>query len=127
MKVRKLAIKNFRGIKELDWVLPIGNIFCLIGKGDSSKSTILESIRYVFYPQWCVGKERSKPLNRTRDTRRSTQFVPDPAPATALVQVTALDQRAQVLLERIAAGAGQFDGLTDGDTTMLTGKLHNPQ
>ena len=52
MKIRKLIIKNFRGIKELDWSLPAGNIFCLIGKGDSSKSTILESIRYAFYPQW---------------------------------------------------------------------------
>lgn len=52
MKIRKLIIKNFRGIKELDWSISAGNIFCLIGKGDSSKSTILESIRYAFYPQW---------------------------------------------------------------------------
>ncbi|MBR8133496.1 ATP-dependent nuclease [Burkholderia ambifaria] len=52
MKIRKLVIKNLRGIKELDWNLPIGDIFCLIGKGDSSKSTILDAIRYVFYPQW---------------------------------------------------------------------------
>ena len=52
MKIRKLIIKNFRGIKELDWCIPAGNIFCLIGKGDSSKTTILESIRFAFYPQW---------------------------------------------------------------------------
>lgn len=52
MKIRKLKIKNFRGIASLDWNLPVGDIFCLIGKGDSSKSTILESIRYAFYPQW---------------------------------------------------------------------------
>jgi len=52
VKIRKLKIKNFRGIMELDWNLPAGDIFCLIGKGDSSKSTILESIRYAFYPQW---------------------------------------------------------------------------
>lgn len=52
MKIRKLIIKNFRGIKALEWGLPAGNIFCLIGKGDSSKSTILEGIRYVFFPQW---------------------------------------------------------------------------
>lgn len=52
MKIRKLIIKNFRGIKEFDWELPDGDIFCLIGKGDSSKSTILDSIRYVFYPHW---------------------------------------------------------------------------
>lgn len=52
MKIRKIMIKNFRGVKELDWNLPIADIFCLIGKGDSSKSTILEAIRYTFYPQW---------------------------------------------------------------------------
>lgn len=52
MKIRKLIIKYFRGIKELDWNLPIGDIFCLIGKGDSSKSTILDGIRYAFYPHW---------------------------------------------------------------------------
>lgn len=52
MKIRKLLIQNFRGIKKLDWNLPDRNIFCLIGKGDSSKSTILDAIKYVFYPQW---------------------------------------------------------------------------
>lgn len=52
MKIRKITIKNFRGVKELDWSLPTADIFCLIGKGDSSKSTILEAIRYAFYPQW---------------------------------------------------------------------------
>lgn len=52
MKIRKISIKNFRGIKELEWSLPTADIFCLIGKGDSSKSTILEAIRYAFYPQW---------------------------------------------------------------------------
>jgi putative ATP-dependent endonuclease of OLD family len=52
VKIRKIMIKNFRGVKELDWNLPTADIFCLIGKGDSSKSTILEAIRYTFYPQW---------------------------------------------------------------------------
>jgi putative ATP-dependent endonuclease of OLD family len=52
VRIRKITIKNFRGVKELDWNLPAADIFCLIGKGDSSKSTILEAIRYVFYPQW---------------------------------------------------------------------------
>ncbi|WP_324288829.1 ATP-binding protein [Pseudomonas putida] len=45
-------IKNFRGVSELEWSLPDRHIFCLIGKGDSAKSTLLEAIRYVFYPQW---------------------------------------------------------------------------
>ncbi|MFH1216478.1 MAG: AAA family ATPase [Pseudomonadota bacterium] len=52
MKIRRLIIKNFRGIKELVWDLPIEKVFCFIGKGDSSKSTILDCIRYAFYPNW---------------------------------------------------------------------------
>jgi len=52
MKIRKLSILNFRGVKKLDWTLPDRNIFCLIGKGDASKSTILDSIRFAFYPSW---------------------------------------------------------------------------
>lgn len=52
MKIRKIAINNFRGVKEFEWCLPSANIFCLIGKGDSSKSTILDAIRFAFYPQW---------------------------------------------------------------------------
>jgi len=52
VKIKKVKIQNFRGVKELDWSLPNADIFCLIGKGDSSKSTILEAIRYAFHPQW---------------------------------------------------------------------------
>lgn len=52
MKIRQVKIRNFRGIKELDWSLPDKSLFCLIGKGDSTKSTILEAIRYAFFPQW---------------------------------------------------------------------------
>lgn len=52
MKIRNIQINNFRGVKTLDWSLPTGDIFCLIGKGDSSKSTILEAVRYAFHPQW---------------------------------------------------------------------------
>ncbi|MDD2103631.1 ATP-dependent nuclease [Pseudomonas putida] len=52
MKIRKLKIKNFRGVRKLEWSLPKARIFCPIGKGDSSKSTILDAIRYAFHPQW---------------------------------------------------------------------------
>lgn len=52
MKIRHLKIRNFRGIKELDWALPDNTLFCFIGRGDSTKSTILEAIQFAFYPQW---------------------------------------------------------------------------
>ena len=50
MRIRKINIKNFRGIKELDWSLPAEDIFCLIGKGDSSKSTLLEAMALLHKP-----------------------------------------------------------------------------
>jgi len=52
MRIRHLSIRNFRGIRELDWPLPDKALFCLIGRGDSTKSTILEALRRMFYPQW---------------------------------------------------------------------------
>ena len=52
MKIRKIDVLNFRGIKHLEWKLPDQQVFCLIGKGDSAKTTILEAIRCTFSPQW---------------------------------------------------------------------------
>jgi putative ATP-dependent endonuclease of OLD family len=52
MRIRHLSVRNFRGIRQLDWTIPNRNVLCLIGRGDSTKSTILEALRRVFYPQW---------------------------------------------------------------------------
>ena len=52
MLIRHLSIRNFRGICKLDWPIPNAKILCLIGRGDSTKSTILEALRRAFYPQW---------------------------------------------------------------------------
>ncbi len=52
MRIRHLRIRNFRGIRELDWAVPDQTLFCLVGRGDSTKSTILEALRRVFFPQW---------------------------------------------------------------------------
>ena len=52
MRIRHLSIRNFRGIRELDWSVPDRNVLCLIGPGDSTKSTILEALRRAFHPQW---------------------------------------------------------------------------
>lgn len=52
MQIRHLSVRNFRGIRELDWAVPNQNVLCLIGPGDSTKSTILEALRRIFHPQW---------------------------------------------------------------------------
>lgn len=51
-RLRHLAISNFRGIRSLAWDVPDGSLLCLIGRGDATKSTVLEAVRRVFSSQW---------------------------------------------------------------------------
>lgn len=57
-RIRRLEIRNFRSIQFLDWV-PSAGINCLIGSGDSGKSTILDAI------DLCLGARRSAPFGDT--------------------------------------------------------------
>lgn len=50
--IRRLEIRNFRSIKTLDWA-PSAGINCLIGPGDSGKSTILDAV------DLCLGARRN--------------------------------------------------------------------
>lgn len=54
-RIRKVEIKNFRGVKELRWC-PTPGINCLIGPGDSGKSSVLDAI------DLCLGPRRSVPF-----------------------------------------------------------------
>ncbi len=55
MKLRRLEIYNFRGIKSLDWRLPSdARLLTLVGPGDSGKSTILEGIHYLLGDRWNI-------------------------------------------------------------------------
>ena len=51
-RVRAIEIRNFRGIKALTWY-PAPGINCLIGPGDSGKSSIIDSI------DLCLGARRN--------------------------------------------------------------------
>ena len=51
-------IRNFRGIRELDWHVD-GTILCLVGPGDSTKTTILDAIELAMTPQWNVNGQIS--------------------------------------------------------------------
>jgi len=51
-RIYKLEIKNFRGIKEFSHTFDKSNLVCLVGRGDSGKTTILNAILYVLYPNW---------------------------------------------------------------------------
>lgn len=49
--MRKLEVERFRGIMKLEWTVR-GDVVCLVGPGDSTKSTILDAIECVLSPRW---------------------------------------------------------------------------
>jgi hypothetical protein len=57
-RIRRLEIQNFRSIQSLGWA-PSAGINCLIGPGDSGKSSILDAI------DLCLGARRSAPFSDT--------------------------------------------------------------
>lgn len=57
-RVRRLEIRTFRSIQVLDWA-PSNGVNCLIGPGDSGKSSILDAI-YL-----CLGEGKSAPFGDT--------------------------------------------------------------
>jgi len=52
-KLKYLKIQHFRGIEIFEQLLSDG-VTCIIGRGDSCKSTILDAIAYVFAPSWSI-------------------------------------------------------------------------
>ena len=55
MRVRRLWISNFRGVRELDWKLPTNQqLVALVGPGDSGKSTILDALHYLLGDRWNI-------------------------------------------------------------------------
>lgn len=51
MQIRRLKISNFRGISALDWA-PGSSFCCLIGTGDSGKSTLLDAAEAALSSRW---------------------------------------------------------------------------
>lgn len=51
MQIRQLKVTNFRGIASLDWQ-PGHSFCCLIGAGDSGKSTVLDAVEAVLSSRW---------------------------------------------------------------------------
>ena len=51
-RIHELKIKNFRGIRDFSNTFGAANFICLIGRGDSGKSTILDAISYVLSSSW---------------------------------------------------------------------------
>lgn len=55
MKLTNIEIKNFRGIKHAAVLFPLqSRIVCLIGSGDSGKTTLLKAIEWALWPSWSL-------------------------------------------------------------------------
>ena len=53
MQITSIEIKNFRGFKEATFNFPVNQrIICIIGSGDSGKSTLLTAIQWALWPAW---------------------------------------------------------------------------
>ena len=51
MRIHQLDIQNFRGIQSLTWC-PSSGVNCLVGPGDSTKTSILEAISLLLAHRW---------------------------------------------------------------------------
>jgi hypothetical protein len=49
--IHHLSVRNFRGIQSLDWHTD-GRVICLVGPGDSAKTTVLNAIELALLPKW---------------------------------------------------------------------------
>lgn len=53
-KIHSLSISNFRGIKKFQQTFGFKNFVCIIGRGDSGKTSILDAIDLVLSSNWTV-------------------------------------------------------------------------
>lgn len=53
-KIHSISISNFRGVKKFEQIFGINNFVCIIGRGDSGKTTILEAINLVLSSNWNI-------------------------------------------------------------------------
>lgn len=58
MRIRHIEIRNFRGIKSLSWHVK-GDFCCIIGPGDTCKTTILTAFDYALSPRTSLSFEDS--------------------------------------------------------------------
>ena len=53
-KIHTLKVANFRGIKNLEYNFYNSDLVCLVGRGDSGKTTILEAISLALSSRWNI-------------------------------------------------------------------------
>lgn len=57
MRIAKLEVQNFRGIKTLTWSPGSQALCCIIGPGDSAKTTVLDAVEASLSSRWYTFNE----------------------------------------------------------------------
>lgn len=116
MQVRQLKIANFRGISALDWK-PGSAFCCLIGPGDSGKSTILDAIEAALSSRWFSFTE---PDFLNCDT---SQAIAIEATIGELSKALKSDERVGLYIRGWTAAGELRDEPQDDDEPVLTVRL----
>lgn len=117
MRIVKLSIENFRGIRELDWTLERQGLCCLIGHGDSGKSTVLDAIEAALSSRWYTFGEGDF---RECDT---SQPIKIEVTIAELSKPLLSDEKFGLYIRGLAPDGTVRDEPEDGDEPVLTVRL----
>ena len=120
MKLTNIEIKNFRGIKHASVLFPLDSrVICLIGAGDSGKSTLLTAIEWALWPSWSLIATDTDFYNS--DTAEPIEIT---VCITELPKALIKEDRFGLYLRDYAKVClGEDDEPTDTGTTILTIQL----
>jgi AAA domain, putative AbiEii toxin, Type IV TA system len=116
MQVRQLKIAHFRGIEFLNWK-PSSTFCCLIGPGDSGKSTILDAVEAALSSRWFSFTE---PDFMACDTTRPIVIE---ATVGELSKALKSDERLGLYIRGWTAAGDLRDEPQDDDEPVLTVRL----
>jgi len=117
MQIRHIAISRFRGIRSLDWYVN-GRLLCLVGPGDSTKTTILDAIELALVPRSYVPFSDADFYNADTNEPLSISLTIGELPEELLV-----DDKCGLYLRGYRSGEGIKDDPEDGWEAVITVRL----
>jgi len=116
MQIRLLRVENFRGTAILEW-MPAAAFCCLIGHGDSGKSTVLDAIEAVLSSRWLSFNEHDFHCGDTSKTILVEVTVGE------LSKALKSDERFGLFIRGWTSGGELRDEPEDDDEPVLTVRL----
>lgn len=117
MDIKSVKITHFRGIRQLDWQVA-GKFVCLIGPGDSTKTTILEAVELALTPRRNVSFDDADFYNANTESPIVIEISLGEIPSDLLS-----DSKFGYLIKGWDETAGIRDEPQDNDDPLLTIRL----